>query len=207
MNSNKAKDILKRYIAYRQGYRGAVTELASHVGNPDVLALDNKDHAVEYEIKVNRQDLRNELISARLAYGIDKPEHYVGIDNVSYHEGGGYWLKNNIATKDKRFSKLGKHRTYCHRYKRHPNDYIHNHVPHKFYFAVPTELAEFAKTFSKGLPYGIFDLDRMRVLRSATILTEQPTSSKVLSDMFARAINEYYKFPKGDPEQTEGALI
>ena len=197
MNSRQSKDRLKNYIAWKPGFAGAVTELASFLGTPDVMALDNKDRTYEYEIKVSRQDLRNEIISARVAHKIDKPEKYIGIENVYYYDDGDFMLKNDIGNKDKRFAKLGKHKRFYYRYSRHPKyDHYNNQIPHKFYIAVPHELVDYAKEFMKGLPYGIFDLSYLRIVRSAKILTEQPANASVLSSMFSRAINEYYKYVK-----------
>jgi len=197
MNSGQAKNILKRYIADKPGFCGAVTELASTVNTPDVLALDNKDRVHEFEIKVSRQDLKNEITSARIAFGIDKVEKYAGVENVIYWSDGSYHLKNDLSRTDKRFSKLQKHKNYAHRYLRHSKfDFYRTYVPHKFSIAVPHDLVDYAKEFMKGLPYGIFDLSYCRVIRSAKILTEQPASKDVVSLMFSRAINEYYKYPK-----------
>lgn len=194
MTSKQAKDILKVYAADHQKYYGAATEV-SNANNADILTLDNRGRCVEFEIKVSRQDLRNEVIGARIAFEIEEREkHYIWVEEKDWNG-----ELHKVRKQGKKFDKIGKHAHYYMRYTRHDFDYEHNFCPYKFYFAVPEELVAYAKELVKGLPYGIFDLSYPKVIKPAKILTQRPVSDKVLKEMFHRAINEYYRFSEVSP--------
>lgn len=193
MNSKQAKDILKSYTADHQKYYGAATEVAS-ANNADILTLDHRKRCVEFEIKVSRQDLRNEAIGARIAWQLENPEdHYVWGE-----EKGWNGEMQRVRKPCKKFDKVPKHAGYYKHYIRHDHDYGY-FVPHKFYFAVPHELVDYAKQMVKGLPYGVFDLSYPRIAKPAKILTQNGATDRVLIEMFARAINEYYRFSEVTP--------
>lgn len=188
MNAKQAKDILKSYTADHQKYYGAATEVST-ANNADILTLDHRKRCVEFEIKVSRQDFRNEVIGARMAWGLEKPEdHYVWGE-----EPGWNGEMRRVRKPCAKFDKLPKHTHYYNHYTRNEHDYGY-FVPHKFYFAVPESLVVYAKEMTKGLPYGVFDLDNVKIAKPAKVLTQNPVSDRVLVEMFARAINEYYRF-------------
>jgi hypothetical protein len=59
--------------------------------------------------------------------------------------------------------------------------------PNIFYFAVPTELAEHAITLVRGLPYGVFDLDKLAVVAEAKSLRTDPHPPGTFRDLFNRS--------------------
>lgn len=193
MNSKQAKDVLKSYTADHQKYYGAATEVAS-ANNADILTLDFRNRCVEFEIKVSKQDLRNELIGARMAWGLEKEEdHYVWGE-----EKGWNGEMRRVRKPCKKFDKLPKHTRYRMHYMRDDRDYGY-FVPHKFYFAVPHELVDYAKEMVKGTPYGVFDLSYPKIAKPAKVLTQKPADNRVLTEMFVRAINEYYRLSEVTP--------
>lgn len=59
--------------------------------------------------------------------------------------------------------------------------------PNIFYFAVPTELADHAIALVRGLPYGVFDFDKLAVVAKAKSLRTDPHPSGTYKDLFNRS--------------------
>jgi hypothetical protein len=59
--------------------------------------------------------------------------------------------------------------------------------PNYFYFAVPSGLVDLTVVLVQGLPYGVFNLDMMRVVTKTKSLCKEPHDGKVFLDLFSRS--------------------
>ena len=122
---------------------GAFSEYS--YGQCDVLSLNSKLFGFDYEIKINKYDLLNEIHAIQTA------------------------LLNKPDTKTT-YSKYNKHQKYL-----HFNTYsLYGWRPNYFYFAVPKELIEIAKDGVKGTPYGVLQVDEHSHHHPIYILKAKP---------------------------------
>lgn len=172
MTSKRAKYLMLSGLNQQGSVAGAVTELVA-LNNADVVALRYNGIVVEYEIKVSRSDLRNELVGARCAWGVDDVERYRPTSANDFR-----WPKV--------LDKYNKHIGYKGLRKRG-----YGFRPNLFYFAVPDHLVDYAKDMVRGTSYGVYSIAPFECVKRAKSLHSESCSSELARYLFARAILEY----------------
>jgi hypothetical protein len=128
MKASELKTITMGEFIYGKGYMGLFTE---GLGNGDVVGIRNSGYIVEFEIKVDKQDLRNEIKAIQCAIANDMRGCYSN-------------------------SKFYKHEKYLgFRKDRYTYDWV-GYKPNLFYFVVPIEFESIAVDGVKGTPYGVY---------------------------------------------------
>jgi len=127
MNSNRVKTYLFYYILWRWGYLGAATE---GFNSSDVFAVRRNLYTVEFEIKLNRNDLKREV---NIIKQIIKNKSIFGIRGSN--------------------TKVTKHGTYLGYWRF--DRFIKEVIPNVFSFIVPREL-EGIKEDLVNTPYGLY---------------------------------------------------
>ncbi len=128
MKASELKTITMGEFMYGKGYLGLFTEAFS---SADVMGVRNSGYIVEFEIKVTKQDLRNELKSIQCALSNDMRGCYSN-------------------------SKFFKHELYLGKTKDRYTYETVGYKPNLFYFIVPIELEKIAVEGVKGTPYGVY---------------------------------------------------
>lgn len=179
--AREIKKLMLKRLNWRAGYSGAITELQLF-NNADIIAVKYDGHIVEYEIKTSRADLRNELIALRCAWGLE--------DVHEYEHQGTWQLHNGLR-------KYSKHLKYA---TRNPKDKWWVWIPNYFYLCIPHELCEYAvaQVSSVNIPYGVYCIDCDQVKRRPKKIHREILLQPMAVSIFSRAINEYYKYPKGE---------
>jgi hypothetical protein len=180
MTSQEAKRlIVQEAFPIDSRFRAAVTE---SLQNADVLMVRHPHDILEFEVKVSRGDFMCEIKNIRFALGIDT------VDTYRAKGGKGY--------RSLSYDKYTKHANYL---GIHDNGSTILHdsegafVPHRFYFAVPTEMVDFAisKVVEYKLPYGVVELcPGIPVLRPAKRLATAHITATQALYMFYRCFRE-----------------
>ncbi len=152
-----------------QQYVGAVFE-APNLWSADVVACRYSGKLSEFEIKVSRSDLLGEIAAVKRAL---EPQSVVTTTQNSFGFELGYEVVKVSDTKLSK-TKVEKHHHYLVRPRK-------SFRPNQFYFAVPTGLVELAAENTKGLKYGVFDADKLTVVKRALSLhsDEHPNSTYI----------------------------
>jgi len=127
MKASELKTITMGEFIYGKGYMGLFTE---GLGNGDVVGIRNSGYIVEFEIKVDKQDLRNEIKAIRCAIANDMRGCY---SNTKFY----------------------KHEVYLDVKGRYLNE-LTGYKPNLFYFVVPIEFELIAVDGVNGTPYGVY---------------------------------------------------
>lgn len=180
----KSLDAKKRLLAYTTGfntpYMGGVWEVAN-LWNADFIAVKWDGRITEYEIKVSLADLRGEVAAIREAL---KPGTILKQTNM-------FGTRNRVRPDVKlSHTKIEKHHHYLVEHKKPDMSYEWSQVmfyPNIFYFAVPSELVAYAVDVLKGLPYGVFDLDNMKVVVKAKSLRKEGHGARTFIHLFNRS--------------------
>lgn len=129
MNSQELKLATLNYLLFRRNFLGTFTESFNQA---DVLGVSRKLLTWEFEIKVSKEDLAKELKAIRFLTGSDTNMRRARAAN-----------------------KTSKHKSYLDPYfKRSTPDGFF--IPNYYAFAVPEEIAEYAKRGVEGTPYGVY---------------------------------------------------
>jgi len=195
MTSKEAKRLIKgRCRMLGNDYAGAVEEV-TNTWNADLIAVKWGGEVVEYEIKCSKQDLVGEIRAIRAA-----------MDEATMEMVPRYQLAFTrpddepipLVAKIKAdiklsHTKITKHRHYLvkqeekDRWGRNRRQFR----PHKFYFAVPTELVEVAKTELKGIKqYGVYNVETGEIVKKAFRIHHDDVGDGVFFDLFTRACTE-----------------
>ena len=181
MNSIQAKKILTGYCSAQSAqYMGGVWESSNH-WNADFLAVKWTYQITEFEIKVSRADLRGEIKAIEAVL--------TGNVHEQYELWGRQHQRIRLDVKPSH-TKIEKHHHYLvERKKDHftgqPQDHLF--IPNLFYFAVPGEMVEYAKELTAGMKYGVFDLDKMTIVKRGSKLHNDEHSRSTLYNLFSRA--------------------
>lgn len=163
VEAHSVKHKILSYAFNERNYMAAVTE---GLNNADVLGIDKRRRAIEFEIKVSRSDLQKELAAIKYAnltthdkemkMADGDPEQLaLNIELASLKKKSGGW------------SKISKHQEYidptAYFEKMRKRHYYHNgYVPNVFYFVVPSKLVKLAIEGTVGTGYGVIAHDGCR---------------------------------------------
>lgn len=160
MTAKEVKKIMISRLNWFNGYMGAASEVTNH-HSADIIGVRFAGRTVvEYEIKVSRGDLVGELKAVRAAYGLDE------IDS------------DNLKVSHTKFNK------HCH------YQALRYNPPHLFYFCLPTALCDIAVAQLQGIPYGVYDFERDKVIKKPRRLHSEPITTEKALQLFARACTE-----------------
>lgn len=190
MDSKTAKTIIKdRCAEWGNDYAAAVEEV-TNTRSADLIAVEWGGRITEFEIKVSRSDLRGEVraIFAAMTPGIMR----------SMDVGYGSTEKRWYITPDTKLSrtKIDKHHHYIvETHREHDrmagNNWVMMFKPHRFYFAVPGELVEYAKELLKPIKqYGVYCIETGKIEKRAYALHTEQLPSRVYFDLLTRACTE-----------------
>ncbi len=181
VNSIDAKKHLASYVSAQSAqYMGGVWESVHH-WNADFIAVKWTHNITEFEIKLTRADLRGEISAINAVLGGDIHEQYE------------LWGRQHQRIKPDlkpSHTKIEKHHHYLiERKKDHFTNQPQNDlfIPNLFYFAVPHELVDYAKELTEGMKYGVFDLNRMTIVKRASKLHDEAHSKNSIFHLFSRA--------------------
>lgn len=127
-----AHEVKRALLKHLIGYKGHVVALEEHAmgeGICDVLAITRAGFAHDFEVKVERQDLRSELTVATMV--LDETD------------------KNLTPLERRAYPKLWKHQCMQLRLKCSPS------FPSMFSFVVPVEMQELAQPIAERAGYGL----------------------------------------------------
>lgn len=181
MTAKDAKQHLAAYVSAQSSqYMGGVWESSNH-WNADFIAVKWTHKISEFEIKVSRADLRGEIAAIRSVLAEPVYEQYELWGRT--HER----IRSDIKHSH---TKVEKHHHYLverkkDRFTGQPQTDLFR--PNLFYFAVPSDLVDYAMEQTGGLKYGVFDLNRMEVRKRATSLHDDPHSVGAMLGLFSRA--------------------
>lgn len=165
----KATEVKHDILSYAFFERGCIAVVTEGLNNADVLGISKHRQAIEYEIKVSKQDLNKELAAIKYATmtmnegkniaAPDTPEQMaLNIELGKLKEKSGGW------------SKINKHQEYinpkAYFEKRLSSYYGRSYMPNYFYFVVPRKLVEYTKENIKGTGYGVIAYDGCRLENS-----------------------------------------
>lgn len=193
MDSKTAKALIKqRARSYGNDFAGAVEEV-TNTWSADIIAVKWAGEIVEYEIKCSKADLAGEikaiLAATRSDTFVDAPRY-----SHSFLREGEIMPTKKIIRTDTKLSqsKIEKHHYYlAEPINRIDMYYRSKFRPHKFYFAVPTELIEIAKELLKPVKqYGIYNIDTGQIVKNARRLHYDEIPGSVYFDLFTRACTE-----------------
>jgi hypothetical protein len=180
MTSLEAKKLLMAYVTdLNTPYMGGVWESAN-LWNADFLAVKWDGRITEFEIKVSLADLRAEVAAIREAL---KPGTIQEQTNM-------FGTRKRVRADIKlSHTKIEKHHHYLVEHKTPdmrptaPTLFY----PNIFYFAVPNELVASAAALLKGLPYGVFDLDSLKVIIKPRTIRTEPHNAGTFIHLFNRS--------------------
>lgn len=178
MKSEDLKVSMVEHCLYRLGCNGAVTEYGGKGsgGIADVYAITRAGYSIEFEIKVNKQDLLGELN----AIDYIKNEH-LGIQ-PRLEDG-----PREQRYTGKNYSKATKHWSYL----AYDSEYKVKRCPNQFYFFVTLDLLDLAKERLKDTPYGLYVLrGTPECVKKADKLHREKVPEDVLINMLRKASNE-----------------
>lgn len=196
MNSKTAKKLIKgRCRMLGNDYAGAVEEV-TNTWNADLIAVKWGGEVVEYEIKCSKADLVGEIRAIRAAIDEANTMEMVPQYRLPFARADDDPIPLVAKIKaDIKLShtKIAKHRHYLVK-QEEPNRWGTNRRqfrPHKFYFAVPTELVDVAKAELKGIKqYGVYNVETGEIVKKAFRIHTDSIGDNVFFDLFTRACTE-----------------
>lgn len=162
IEAHSVKHKILSYAFNERNYMAAVTE---GLNNADVLGIDKRRRAIEFEIKVSRSDLQKELAAIRYALLTTHDKVMAVADNDPEQLALNIEL-GNLKKKSGGWSKISKHEEYVDPIKYLENRkgyfYENRYVPNVFYLVVPEKLVELAISGTEGTGYGVIAYDGCR---------------------------------------------
>lgn len=155
-------------------YIGGVFE-APNLWSADIVGVKYSGRISEFEIKVSRADLLGEIKAVQKAL---EPDSVTATTKNWANVEMGFNIYKVTETTLSR-TKVEKH----HYYLTSPRNSFR---PNNFYFAVPTDLVALAIEKTKGLKYGVFDADALRVAKRSQILHDDTHATKTYIDLLNR---------------------
>lgn len=168
MNSQDLKIATLDHILFKGKFLVATTE---SLNGSDVLGINKKNLAYEFEIKISKEDLDKELKAIRYLTGNDMNMRRARAAN-----------------------KLQKHATYLkHRFGYSWDTYF---VPNTFSFVLPPELIDFATRGIRGTPYGLYRYNKEKKILEVVIkpgkIHTKPVSEENLAKIHRKISTENY---------------
>lgn len=196
MTSKIAKGLIKdRARSSFNDFAGAIEEVVN-TWNADLIAVKWGGEVVEYEIKCSKADLAGEIKAIRAALDENTMEtvpmfRMQGLEDLP--ETHNPKVKRVRADIKLSHTKIAKHRYYL--VEQPQKDgwgrKRQQFRPHKFYFAVPSELIQAAKDLLRDIKfYGIYNIDTGEIVKNARKLHNEETPAHVMFAMFTRACTE-----------------
>ena len=162
IEAHSVKHKILSYAFNERNYMAAVTE---GLNNADVLGIDKRRRAIEFEIKVSRSDLQKELAAIRYAL-LTTHDKVMAVSDGDPEQLALNIELGNLKKKAGGWSKISKHEEYVDpiKYieKRKPYFYGNRYVPNVFYFVVPDKLVPLAIAGTVGTGYGVISYDGCR---------------------------------------------
>lgn len=167
MTSDDLKTSLMHYYLCERNFLLAVTEQPCFTGIADMIVMDKNHLTIEIEIKVSKSDLMSEL---NMIWKI------INRESLNWE---------NYKELQQVGSKGNKHEYYISCSNR--SNEKTNNIPNRFYFCVPEFLAETAKEYLQGSPYGLLvyhSFKKIKTLKSGKVLHR----NKINSDFIVSSI-------------------
>lgn len=163
MNSQEGKVAILNEFLFKKSCLAAVTE---GPWNSDVFVVTKNRYSIDIEVKVNREDLLNEMHT---------------IDRV---------MKQDHVRLRQRGAKYHKHDAYLN----NRSTMWDGGVPNSFYLAFPKELYDHRLEMLRGTPYGILLLDgnTIEVYKKAEKIHKNKITDASLIGLIRKACTENY---------------
>ena len=204
-SESTAKDYKKRlkYYLYNKNYGGVVEESVHH-WNADIVGVKWGGETHEFEIKVSLSDLQGEIKAIKRAlqgniyttkqtqagmfeysYTLNKVEVDENVSTTKLEKHYCYL----VSDKQPNLSFMGSEEQFLSLNKSNTQECF---IPHKFYFAVPSELVDKAKQLLQDIPnYGLMDADTGEIKKPARTLPRANIRKEDYCNLFFRACNEF----------------
>ena len=168
------------------------------LNNADLITVKRSMLTVEFEIKISRADLINEIKAIKEAVKIYKKGFKSAAELQKYI--WSEWRKERKEELKISCTKFGKHRRYLHAKKF--KEYVSDFVPNEFYFFVPKKLKDVALQGIEDTPYGVYGYWKFKlsgeerfgfeIVKKAQKITTEKIDLETVLHLARKASNDCY---------------